>query len=275
MFFHHRLTPMLAGILLFGCWGCQKPEPSAKRVESSAAPTASDGTGPAEEVEDAAQNLPATARSGSDELFHNLAAEAEGPEEARYLKAAQPILDAIAARDYGRLFDLTSPLALKRVEAFQFAPAHDAEGEPLDRPALHNVTREQFLEGLKRMEEELGTPLEIQHAYILTADPEELAGGGDEFDRMMNLGAISNDVPPAIRRASLQAQISVRVPEKHVAAVASDLGVTEDEVRSGSVFGPEGPTDGEQPYLNVRLILVEDKGLKLGYFEFSPPSMLD
>jgi hypothetical protein len=68
------------------------------------------------------------------------------------------------------------------------------------------------------------------------------------------------------------------VAEKYVKEWAEIMEASEEDVRSGTAFvGHEEDFDsGDGPYLNVKFVLVEDEGqLKLGYFEFMPPSMLD
>jgi hypothetical protein len=84
------------------------------------------------------------------------------------------------------------------------------------------------------------------------------------------------EIPTDIRKAAIRAQLQCELPDEAVKQIAADLKISEEQVRSGN--WPENDQYDEEawPYLNFKCVLVEDHGqLKVGYFEFMPPSILD
>jgi len=70
-----------------------------------------------------------------------------------------------------------------------------------------------------------------------------------------------------VRRASLRGQIHTELSAPELAKVAQQEGISVEELKKEEDF---------DPYLNLKVVLVEEGGqLKVGYFEFLPPSMLD
>jgi hypothetical protein len=194
----------------------------------------------------------------------------EDSSQARFIEASRPILEAIARRDYDRLFAISSKYALQTVSSHQFAPELNDAGVAVNESKTNNMTKEQFLDGMKQMESTLGLPHRVLNVCVQTSDPKELSGQADEIDNMFNLGAMPKEIPIHIRRASIRAQLEVRVPEDRVKATAEQLGVSEDDIRSGKAW-----EDTEPPFLTAKIVLVEDDGLKMGYFEFQPRNIFD
>jgi len=205
--------------------------------------------------------------------FANAAKDAE-PGEGPFLLAAKPFLTAIAERDYVRVFHELSSHAKARTDPGQFVPPEDdaKPGEP-----IKDMTLEQCADWMKKMEARLGVPEGVQHVYVESIEPEVLAGKGDRLEVMFAIGAMPADIPADIRKASIRAQIRCQLSDKDVKKIASDLKISEEKVRAGdwpeNEFGYD-PQEG--PYLNLKFVLVEEGGqLKVGYFEFMPPSILD
>jgi hypothetical protein len=95
---------------------------------------------------------------------------------------------------------------------------------------------------------------------------------------MLAIGGMPAEIPVEIRKASIRAAIQCQFPEETVKKIAAELKISEEQVRSGK--WPENDeysdADDERPYFNVKFVLVDEEGqLKVGYFEFMPPSMLD
>ena len=237
------------------------------------------GCAPAPITSDSPKDRPQPAvEAALPDIWQRTIADAETAEEKKSIQASRPILEAIVGRNYEALFELVSPHALKRVFPMQFGPTLDAQGNEVTLQPVLNMTREHFMEAMKYMEGQLGTPTRVMHLYVQTTDPQELGGKADAIDNMFNLGAIPAEVPVEIRRASLRAQLGCRIPEKDIARAAAEIGVSEDDIRSGKAFEGKGEQfeSGEGPYMNLKLVLVEENGrIQIGYFEFLPPSMLD
>ncbi|MGQ0635298.1 MAG: hypothetical protein ACT4QC_11855 [Planctomycetaceae bacterium] len=206
--------------------------------------------------------------------FVAAAADAE-PQEKPYIEASRPILTAVVNRDYAGLYGLMSNFALRKVDPFQFMPP--LEESPVQQPPLKNLTQEKFVEWMQKVEQRYGPPLEIDYISVESVDPLVLSGRGDRFDVMMAIGAMPQDIPVEIRRASIRAQINCQFSDEAVKEIARDLKITEEQVRSGKWPENEyGYDSDERPYFKLKFVLIEDEGqLKVGYFEFLPPSMLD
>jgi hypothetical protein len=87
------------------------------------------------------------------------------------------------------------------------------------------------------------------------------------MDSMFAIGAMPDWIPANIRRASLRGQIHTELSPQELAKVAQQEGISVEELKKEEDF---------DPYLNLKVVLVEEGGqLKIGYFEFLPPSMLD
>ena len=72
--------------------------------------------------------------------------------------------------------------------------------------------------------------------------------------------------PPRCR-ASLHGQIVTEFDPAELKRLAEQYNMTPDEIKSDEEM---------QPYFNIKYVLVEEEGkLKVGYFEFRPPSIWD
>lgn len=192
--------------------------------------------------------------------------------DAPYLAASRPFLTAVAARDYDKVFQTLSSHALASAQPHQFFPQPESATPP---PPLTNLTVEQFREWMGKMEIALGRPRQISHLYVESHDPEILAGKGDPLEVMLAVGAMPSSIPAEIRKASVRAQILCDLGDGQAAQLAAERGVSEEQARQQ--FEAENKAAGDEGlYLNVKFVLVEDGGeLKVGYFEFMPPSLLD
>jgi len=87
------------------------------------------------------------------------------------------------------------------------------------------------------------------------------------MDSMFAIGAMPDWIPADIRRASLRGQIHTELSPQELQRAAQQEGISVEELQKDENF---------DPYLNLKVVLVEEGGqLKVGYFEFLPPSMLD
>ena len=204
------------------------------------------------------------------------AAKSADPGEGPYIEAARPFLTAVASRDYEKVYAELSSHARAKIDPDQFAPPVD-DKKPADTKAVKNLTSEQCAEWMKKMEARLGVPDAVQHVYVHSIDPVVLAGKGEPIEVMFAIGGMSKEIPANIRKASVRAQIRCQLPDEEVKKIAAALKISEQQVRTGPWPENEhGYDSDERPYLNVKFVLVEEDGrLKVGYFEFMPPSILD
>ncbi|MGC2626978.1 MAG: hypothetical protein WA269_09090, partial [Candidatus Udaeobacter sp.] len=74
-------------------------------------------------------------------------------------------------------------------------------------------------------------------------------------------------IPANIRRASLRGQIHTELSPQELQNAAQREGISVEDLKKSEDF---------DPYFNLKIVLVDEGGhLKVGYFEFLPPSMLD
>jgi hypothetical protein len=193
------------------------------------------------------------------------------PEEKRFLEAGKPFVVAIAARRYAQAFEMLSSHARAQMSLNQFlAPEDEAQLKSNQEHPIQNATAEQFCEQLRMIEQRFGPPRQVGSLSVQSVDPKILAGQitepMDKLDVMFAIGMMPDTIASDIRRASLRAQIKTDWNPEDLKKAAQDMQTTEDEVRK----------DSDGPYFNLKFVLVEDAGqLKVGYFEFMPPSMLD
>ncbi len=100
--------------------------------------------------------------------------EVEDQAERPYIEASKPILEAIAKRDYEKLYTMMSSHAFAKIDSDQFGPVFDAQGNAKKSETILNMTKEQFLEMMGEMEKRLAVPKEVDHLYVQTIDPNEL-----------------------------------------------------------------------------------------------------
>jgi hypothetical protein len=87
------------------------------------------------------------------------------------------------------------------------------------------------------------------------------------MDSMFAIGAMPDWIPGDIRRASLRGQIHTELSAEELEKVAAREGISVEELKKNADF---------DPYFNLKVVLVEEGGqLKIGYFEFLPPSIWD
>jgi hypothetical protein len=124
---------------------------------------------------------------------------------------------------------------------------------------------------MKYVEAARGTPRAPKMLYVFSTDPDVLNRRSKEqfgaVDSMFAIGAMPDSIPADIRRASLRGQIRTQLSPQELEKAANAEGISVEELQKDENF---------DPYFNLKLVLVEEDGqLKVGYFEFLPPSMMD
>jgi hypothetical protein len=154
----------------------------------------------------------------------------------------------------------------------QFTPAEQrADFQRNESNPLINVTAEQFAELMKYVEAACGTPRAPKTLHVFSIDPDVLNRRSKEqlgaMDSMFAIGAMPDSIPADIRRASLRGQIHTELSPEELERVAQARGTSVEELQKDEDF---------DSYLNLKVVLVEEDGeLKVGYFEFLPPSIMD
>jgi len=190
------------------------------------------------------------------------------PEERKYLSAAQPFVNAVAARNYEQAFSLLSSHARARMSPGQFVPPDDdQQARRNEVNTLSNARKEDFASWMGKVEGQHGLPSAVQRLYVQSTDSMVLSGKGEALDSMFAIGGMPKSIPNEIRRASLRCQIATRLTPAQLKQAAKDYGVTVEELQKDADFAP---------YFTLKVVLVKEEGaLRVGYFEFLPPSMLD
>jgi hypothetical protein len=194
------------------------------------------------------------------------------PDERKYLLAAKPFFIAIANRKYADAYTVLSSHAKARMSFNQFTPAEEqATFQQIESNPYMNVTAEQFAYLMQYVEATLGAPRAPKMLSVFSTDPDVLNRRSKEqfgaMDSMFAIGAMPDWIPANIRRASLRGQIHTELSPQELQKVAQQEGISVEELKKEEDF---------DPYLNLKVVLVEEGGqLKIGYFEFLPPSMLD
>jgi hypothetical protein len=159
-------------------------------------------------------------------------------DEARYVAAARPFLQALVDQDHAKAYSLLSSGAQAR------------------------LTVDAFTQGNRAAYASLGTPLRLADGVSAETDPAILAGaasatGDDDLEAAANrlladaaLGDTPEWIPASIRRASVTAQV---------------------------LFAPgEEVSEGEEPFFVLTALLVDDAGqLRVGHHFFREATMLD
>jgi hypothetical protein len=193
-------------------------------------------------------------------------------DERKYLLAAKPFLIAVANRKYADAYALLSRYAKARMSFNQFTPAEDdATYQQYEQSPYDNVTAEQFAYLMQYVEAARGAPRAPKMLHVYSTDPDVLNRRSKEqfgaVDSMFAIGAMPEWIPADIRKASLRGQIATELSPQELQNVAQREGISVEELKKDEDF---------DPYLNVKLVLVEEGGqLSVGYFEFLPPSIWD
>lgn len=189
------------------------------------------------------------------------------PEETRYMEAGRPFIMAVAKKDAAAVYVCLSSHAKAQMQVMQFkTPMDEAEQVKLAKEVFNDVSAEKFAELFGEVVKRYGEPATVRLLYCFQTDPQVLAGAGEPIDTMFAIGGMPPSVPTAIRRASLRGQVTVRWTPGELAKEAASSGRTQAEILN----------DEDQPYFNIKFVLVEENGqLKVGYFEFMPPSIMD
>jgi hypothetical protein len=194
------------------------------------------------------------------------------PDERKYLLAAKPFFIAVANRKYADAYVLLSKYAIARMSMDQFTPAQqDSDAQQNQSYAFDNVTAEQFAYLMQYVEAAHGAPRAPKMLNVFSTDPDVLNRRSKEqfgaMDSMFAIGAMPEWIPADIRRASLRGQIHTELSPQELERVAATEGISVEDLKKSDDF---------DPYFNLKIVLVEEGGqLKIGYFEFLPPSMLD
>jgi hypothetical protein len=178
---------------------------------------------------------------------------------------------ALAQQDYQKAYALLSSHAKARMSLNQFvAPKDEVEAGKVEQSPYTDVSLEQFKELMKKVIDEHGTPISADHLSLYSADPKVLGRkteGMDKLDTMFAIGMMPDSVPADIRRASLRGQINTRLPPEKLQEEAKRMEATVEDLQKDADF---------RPYFTIKIVLVEeDSQLRVGYFEFLPPSMMD
>jgi hypothetical protein len=194
------------------------------------------------------------------------------PDERQYLLAAKPFVVAVANQQYAEAYALLSSHAKARMSLNQFAPAdQQANFNQNESNPFVNVTAEQFAYLMQYVEAAHGAPRAPKMLHVFSTDPDVLNRRSKEqfgaVDSMFAIGAMPDSIPGDIRRASLRGQIHTELSPEQLEKVAQDQGISVEELKKDESF---------DPYFNLKVVLVEEDGqLKVGFFEFLPPSMMD
>src|SRR5436190_17034390 len=194
------------------------------------------------------------------------------PDERKYLMAAKPFFVAVANRKYAEAYALLSGHARARMSFNQFTPAEEqATFQQYESNPYMNVTAAQFAYLMQYVEAARGTPRAPKMLSVFSTDPDVLNRRSKEqfgaMDSMFAIGAMPDWIPADIRRASLRGQIHTELSPQELQRVAQTEGISVDEMKKSEEF---------DPYFNLKVVRVEENGqLKVGYFEFLPPSMMD
>ena len=194
------------------------------------------------------------------------------PEERKYLLAAKPFVIAVANRKYADAYALLSRDAIARMSLEQFKPSEQVSDAQQNQVyVFDNVTADQFAYLMQYVEAAHGAPRAVETLHVFSTDADVLNRRSKEqfgaADSMFAIGAMPEWIPADIRRASLRGQIHTELSPQELQNAAEREGISVEELKKNG---------GLDPYFNVKVVLVEEGGqLKIGYFEFLPPSIWD
>ena len=194
------------------------------------------------------------------------------PGERKYLLAAKPFVIAVASRKYADAYALLSSHAKARMSLEQFKPSEqDSDAQQNQAYVFDNVTAEQFAYLMQYVEAAHGAPRAPKMLHVFSTDPDVLNRRSKEqfgaMDSMFAIGAMPEWIPDDIRKASLRGQIHTELSPQELQNVAQRERMSVENLKKSDDF---------DPYFNFKVVLVEEGGqLKIGYFEFLPPSIWD
>src|SRR5262249_17750563 len=194
------------------------------------------------------------------------------PDERKYLMAAKPFVIAVANRKYADAYALLSRYAIARMALEQFKPSEqESDAQQNQASVSDNVTPEQFAYLMKYVEAAHGAPRAPKMLHVFSTDPAVLNRQSKEqfgaVDSMFAIGAMPDWIPAEIRRTSLRGQIHTELSPQELQNVEQREGISVEELKKSDDF---------DPYFNLKVVLVEEGGqLRIGYFEFLPPSIWD
>ena len=194
------------------------------------------------------------------------------PDERKYLLAAKPFFVAVANRKYADAYAVLSRYAMAQMSLEQFKPSEsDADAQQNQAYVFDNVTAKQFAYLMQYVEAAHGAPRAPKVLHVFSTDADVLNQRSKEqfgaMDSMFAIGAMPEWIPAEIRRASLRGQIQTELSPQELQNVAQREGISVEDLKKNG---------GLEPYFNVKVVLVEEGGqLKIGYFEFLPPSIWD
>jgi hypothetical protein len=194
------------------------------------------------------------------------------PDERKYLLAAKPFFVAVANRKYADAYAHLSRYGIARMSLEQFKPSEqESDAQQNQAYVFDNVTAQQFAYLMQYVEAAHGAPRAPKMLHVFSTDPDVLNRRSKEqfgaVDYMFAIGAMPEWIPADIRKASLRGQIHTELSPQELQNVAQRDGITVEELKKSDDF---------DPYFNVKIVLVEEGGqLKIGYFEFLPPSTWD
>jgi hypothetical protein len=194
------------------------------------------------------------------------------PDDRKYLLAAKPFFLAVANQKYADAYALLSSHARARMFLNQFTRAQqDSDSQQNGSYAFDNVTAEQFAYLMQYVEAAHGAPRAPKVLHVFSTDPDILNRRSREqfgaMDSMFAIGAMPDWIPANVRRASLRGQIHTELSPQELERVAATEGISVEQLKKSEDF---------DPYFNLKIVLVEEGGqLKIGYFEFLPPSVMD
>lgn len=245
-----RVAPVLIAVSVLALIGCnQKAREKLARAMSSSSKEKS------------------AARNSGEDSFLQIDEDTSKADIA-FMNAGKDFYKAIAAREYAKAYDMLSPYAVSNVSPDQFVD-HDPAGEHKgsEPPRIDKLKKEDFLAKMKDVEKRYGEPRRINSLWVEESDAEILAGKKDRVSALFAIGAMPESTPANIRKAALRAQIGYKPKPEDVKEVAESLGESTEEVEKD---------DEGNFYFSLKTVLIEESGaLKIGYFEFVPPSMLD
>jgi hypothetical protein len=209
-----------------------------------------------------------TVQKGADDFLDKNAK----PEERKYLLAAKPFFIAVANRKYADAYALLSRYAIARMSLEQFKPSEQASDAQQNQAyVFDNVTAEQFAYLMQYVEAAHGAPRAVEMLHVFSTDADVLNRRSKEqfgaVDSMFAIGAMPEWIPADIRKASLRGQIHTELSPQELQNVAQREGISVEDLKKSGDF---------DPYFNLKIVLVDEGGqLKIGYFEFLPPSIWD